>query len=372
MRCNLTKLIPFALLALVACGDRSSTPVVPEAANIGKPITVFAGSSRLPEANGSFGYQRSDKLRHLEMVVSVPPSHEPGNLRFGYANPNPERQFTLAARDEFPSPDAFKSQLRKKLAALPRSDREVTVFVHGYNSTQSEAAFRAAQMKYDIKVPGLLVMYSWPSRGKALAYAYDTDSILFARDGMEQLLRQITDVGANRVLVVAHSMGSAVTMETLRQMDVKSPGWAARSLSAVVLISPDLDVDVFRAQMTKMSKVPDAFVIFVSRRDGILNVSSRIRGTKSENRLGSIDDIERVKDLPIEIIDTTAFAKDAASRHFVTATSPALISIILRARAVSEMFDDDETSLASILTGRPHDQTRAQEFVINPMGLFPR
>ncbi|MEX0337652.1 MAG: alpha/beta hydrolase [Arenibacterium sp.] len=365
-------LILVCLLFVAGCGDRSFTPVVPEAVNVGKPITVFAGSSRLPETNGNFGFQRSERLRHLETVVTVPPSHELGDLRFGYANPNPERQFTLAAQSEFESPDAFKARLRAALAELPPDRREITVFVHGYNSTQSEAIFRAAQLKHDIQVPVLLLTYSWPSRGRALPYAYDTDRILFARVGMAQLLRQVTDVGADRVLVVAHSMGGAVTMETLRQMDLKSPGWAARALSSIVLISPDLDVDVFRSQMARLSGLPNPFVIFVSRRDGILRLSSRIRGTSPDNRLGSIDDIERIMDLPIEVIDATAFADNAGSPHFIAATSPALISMIRQARAVSEMFDTDETSLAAVLTGRPQSQNRAQEFEITQRGLFER
>ena len=372
MRLFIRRLILASLLFVAACGDRSFTPVVPEAIEIGKPINVFAGSTRLPEENGSFGYQRSERLRHLEMVVTVPPSHQLGDLRFGYANPNPKQQFTLAAQNEISAPNDFKTRLRTALAELPPKEREITVFVHGYNSTQSEAVFRAAQLKNDIEVPGLLVAYSWPSRGRALAYAYDTDSILFARDGMEQLLQQVTDVGAKRVLVVAHSLGGAVTMETLRQMDVKSPGWAARALSAVVLVSPDLDVDVFRSQMSRLSGVPNPFVIFVSRRDGILRLSSRLRGTSPDDRLGSIDDIERVMDLPIEVIDTTAFADNAGSAHFITATSPALISMIRRARAVSEMFEEDETSLGSVLTGRPQGQSSAQEFEINRSGLFQR
>lgn len=359
-------------LLLTGCADRSFTPVVPEALAIGKPITVFAGTTRQPREDGSFGFQRSEKLRHLEMVVTVPPTHETGQLRFGYANPNPNRQFTLAARSELGASAEFQTRLRRALARLPRNEREITVFVHGYNTTQTEAAFRVAQLKNDIEVPGIVVLYSWPSRGRALAYAYDVDSVLFARDGLEQLLKQVSDAGAGRVLVVAHSMGGAVTMEALRQIDAKQPGWAARKLSALILISPDLDIDVFRAQMSRISRVPNPMVIFVSQKDRLLRLSSRLRGTQPDDRLGSIDDIERVKDLPIEIVDTTAFAEDAGSTHFVTATSPALIAMIRKARSVSEMLGDDETTLASVITGRPQTQNRAQEFIINPAGLFPR
>jgi hypothetical protein len=77
-------------------------------------------------------------------------------------------------------------------------------------------------------------------------------------------------------------------------------------------------------------------------------------------------------DLPIEIIDTTAFSDNAASGHFVPATSPALIAMIRKARSVSRMFDVEETSLGAILSGRPQTQSSAKEFVIGFMGVSPR
>lgn len=361
-----------ALLILVGCTDRTAAPVVPQALEVGQPVTVFAGSTRLREADDSFGSRRSETLQHLELTVSVPPEHMAGDLNFGYANPDPQRQFALAARTAFDGAGDFKQRLRAELAQMPRDQREVTVFVHGYNSTQAETAFRAAQLKTDLKVPGALVIYSWPSKGRALAYAYDTDSLLFARDGMEDLLRQVADVGATRVLVVGHSMGGAITMEALRQMDISSPGWPARNLSSVVLISPDLDVEVFRTQMNRLSAVPSPFVIFVSARDAILDVSSRLRGTNSEDRLGSIDDVARIQDLPVEIIDTTQFAKSAGSKHFVPATSPALIAMIRQSRSVHQMFKPNETSLGTILTGHSGQGTTARAFVVTENGVTRR
>lgn len=346
-------LVVCLVLLATACTDRSYTPVMPSALKVGKEYTVFAGTTRAPESNGHFGYKRSEKLRHLELKVSIPPTHTPGNLIFGYRDPNPHRQFVLAGQEEFETPDGFEARLRNTLLALPKDERDVTVFVHGYNATQSETAFRAAQLGNDIKIPGPLVIYSWPSRGKALGYAYDNDSVLFARDGLERLLRQISRTGANRVVLVAHSIGSALTMETLRQIDIKSPGWPAKALGGVVLISPDLDVEVFRSQMTRISKVPQPFVVFVSQKDKVLNLSARLRGTVQQDRLGTIDNSERVADLPIEIFDTTAFSENAGSGHFIPATSPALIALLLRAGSVSSTFGEENINLTNLLTGRP-------------------
>jgi esterase/lipase superfamily enzyme len=133
-------------------------------------------------------------------------------------------------------------------------------------------------------------------------------------------------------------MGSALAMEALRQIEIKSPNWSKQNLGGVILMSPDLDVDVFRSQMNRFDEVPQPFLVFVSRKDTILNISQRIRGTHSRERLGNLSSLDAVSDLPIEIVDTTAFADEAESGHFVAATSPALLSLLNAARETADAF----------------------------------
>ncbi len=361
------------LLALVsACTDRSLTPTVPEALNIGSNYTVFAATSRQPEENGNYGFRRSKDLSLLELTVSIPPEHKPGTLNFGYANPNPRKEFTMAGRKQFDSPAQFQSRLNSVLSASPGGQREVTVFVHGFNATQAETAFRAAQIANDINLPGALMVYSWPSKGKALAYAYDGDSALFARDGLETVIRNIQRIGTHRIVLVAHSMGSLVVMEALRQIEIKNPGWSARHLGGVILISPDLDVEVFRSQIAQFATVPSPFIVFVSEKDKALNVSSRLRGTYNPQRLGNLSSIEQIADLPIEVVNTTAFAKSAGSTHFIPATSPALIAMLNSAQSMNSTFGPEELSVEYLLTGVNVRDTTASEIVLRAPGESPR
>ena len=330
----------FAVLAaLSACVDRDRAPVLPQALDIGTPYTVFAGTTRAQDDDGSFGPRRSRDMQLLELTVSIPPNHRPGTLDFGYARPDPQTQFALAGQKALESDLAFQGRLRQSLAGKPPGQRVVTVFVHGYNATQSESAFRAAQIAHDFGLPGALVIYSWPSLGRASGYAYDNDSMLFARDGLERLLRLVSDVGAGEMLVIAHSMGSALAMEVLRQADLRRPGWVGNNVNAVILISPDLDVEVFRNQIQTLKKVPQPFVIMVSAVDRVLSLSAFLRGDSNRARLGNLRNAERVADLPVELIDTTAFSRDAGSGHFVPATSPAMIAILRNARLTARTFE---------------------------------
>ncbi|WP_372571551.1 alpha/beta hydrolase [Ruegeria jejuensis] len=338
----------FAII-LTACVDRSINPVVPEALDVGEPYTVFVASSRAKEADGTYGFRRSDSLSLLELTVSIPPGHKPGDLNFSYANPDPEQQFALAAQKEFATQSDFNTRVRQQMRSFDADNREVVIFVHGYNTTQVETAFRAAQMAHDVEIPGQIMMYSWPSRGRAYGYAYDLDSMLFARDGLESFVNQVKAAGAKRVILVAHSMGSALTMEMLRQAELKNPGWASRTFEGVILISPDLDIDLFREQMDEISNVPQPFAIMVSEKDKALGFSARLRGTADSERLGNISSIQKIADLPVEVIDTTEFSDDAASSHFVAATSPSLLAMFKSVRPLSQSLESESSGFEALV-----------------------
>lgn len=337
------------LIVLAGCASRPDSPIVASAIDIGTPRTVFAATPRAPLPDGGFGPERSEMVSLLEMTVSIPPTHSPGTLSFGHSNPNPKTDFTLASEIRFASDQQFRTRIREELEKFPPSQRDVTVFVHGFNTNQTEAVFRAAQLAHDIDVPGIMVVYSWPSLASPLGYAYDGDSAIFARDGLEKLLRELENSNVDQIVLAAHSMGSLLTMETLRQIEISSPGWSDRVLDGVVLLSPDLDVDVFRSQMSRFETIPDPFVVFVSQKDKILNLSQRLRGTHSRERLGTLSNPEEIADLPIEIVDMTGFAGSAESGHFITATSPALLALLNAAQATARAFGEDSVSLDAIL-----------------------
>ena len=339
------------LSALAGCVDRSVVSTVPTALDVGTAKTVFAATTREHTSADTFGPDRSETINLLELTISIPPEHRTGRIEYGYANPDPRKQFAVVKRHSFDSNAEFRSRMTRTLARNPTVSREATLYVHGFNSTQTEAAYRAAQLAHDLDLPGVQMIYSWPSLGSPLGYAYDGDSMLFARDGLEQTLRNMRNSGVERIVIIAHSMGSVLVMEALRQIEIADPGWSSRSLNGVVLISPDLDVDLFRAQMSRIAKPPQPFIVFVSRKDKLLNLSQRIRGTHSRERLGNIKTMDAIADLPIEIIDTTEFNDDAESSHFVAGSSPTLIKMLNEASTMADFVGHDQAAGETFFPG---------------------
>lgn len=351
-----------ALLALAACSERGPLTLMPVAAEIGTVHDVFVATSRAYTVDGLPTGQRGGANRYSKLSIAVPPNREPGSVSVPTELPDPHNDFLVTADQQFDKPDAFRNALRSSLNEQSPRAREVILYVHGFNNTFAEGVLRIAQLDHDIALPGVAVHYSWPSLASALAYGYDRDSALFARDGLESLIREIRRAGTRHLTVVGHSMGALLTMETLRQMSIAAPGTVHRTVNAVVLLSPDIDVTVFQAQARRIDPLPEEFIIFTSERDRALALSARLTGQAT--RLGNIADATAVGDLPITIIDVTAFSSGLG--HFTAGSSPAVISLTREMQSVSDAFREDRAGRAGLLPGTVLTVQNATQVILAP------
>ncbi|MDT8857599.1 alpha/beta fold hydrolase [Paracoccaceae bacterium Fryx2] len=360
------KPLALVLVLLVACTPRGTITMDPRAGDVGDVRSVFVGTTRAVDpATGTFGGERTETAAFARYDVSVPPDRAPGEInwppRRGPADPATD--FLTTAAIVHPDARTFRADLARALAQEGVGERDAVVFVHGFNNTYSEGLYRIAQLAHDLDLPGAVVHYSWPSAGNPLGYVYDADSALFARDGLEVLLNQVADAGAKRIFLVAHSMGSALTMETLRQIAIRNDKALMARIGGVILISPDLDVDVFHAQATMIGKLPDPFLIFGSNRDRILQLSAGLTG-KTE-RLGNLSEIARLADLKVTFMEVGAFSSGAG--HFTAATSPALLQLLGRMVEVNAAFVSDQKGRTDLLSGAVLTVQNATEIILLPV-----
>ncbi len=93
------------------------------------------------EVTGAFySGQRAPELGLASVVVSIPPNHVSGNLeRAKRLPPDPETEFAVIDPAIYQTDNGFVRSVNTELAKLPSSDRDILLFVHGYNNTISDS-----------------------------------------------------------------------------------------------------------------------------------------------------------------------------------------------------------------------------------------
>ena len=325
----------FLLVALLA-GMSVSCRIWP--GDILRPVPAKAGGSRVdvlmatmrqPHSNPSIGFstRRSDHINYARFSLSVPPDHKPGRVAWPRSLP-PDPSTQLCVLDwSLLDAATFSSDLGKSIG--PRR-RQVLLMVHGYNVSFARDLLRSTQILHDSGLDVAPVLFSWASRGQLASYGYDRESASLARDGFEQLLRQLdADDRVASVSILAHSMGCWLTMETLRQMGVARRGGLAK-LRDIVLAAPDISPEEFRNQWqrardaTAAGKTP-RITIFSSADDIALKTSATVWG--NDKRLGLLSPND--PDFPswmdennVNVIDITQLRAGDPVSHTKYASAP--------------------------------------------------
>lgn len=340
------------LAALVAgCASRPTDVLIPVAATApgAKTVEMVVATTRKPTEPGAmFSGERGGHLSFADIVVSIPPdsARRTGEVQWPSRTPgNPATDFVTLRAERIDKADAEKAFWR---VAGKQRPRRVLVFVHGYNNRFDDAVFRFAQIVHDSQAQVAPVLFTWPSRARLLAYNYDRESTNYSRDALEEVLTHLSQSqGIDEVTILAHSMGTWLALETLRQMSIRK-GTLPKKITTVMLAAPDVDVDVFGEQLRNIKHPRPQFVLFTAQDDRALAFSRRIAGDVS--RLGAIDpDREPYRSIleqnKILAIDLTKAAANDSLHHTRFASSPELVQLIGGRLARGDAITGTETSL---------------------------
>jgi len=268
-----------ATLILAACADRPGELMLkPVAAtDVGKKVNVLVATTRERSTTDQFAFtnDRAAVLSYEEYTISVPPDHVPGKIEWPAEPPgNPAKNFVVTKATSLDETGFNANLFDGKVAS-----GDVAVFVHGYNTNYQEGVFRVAQLLNDSQFPGEVVAFSWPSRGTLTGYVADRESSTYSRDYLETFLNNLArQPKVKRIHIIAHSMGNWLAVETIRQAKIRGQSPFLRKLGEVFLMSPDIDVDVFRTQLDAIGSLKEPITIGVSEDDRALHASQRLAG----------------------------------------------------------------------------------------------
>ncbi len=321
------------LLTLIGCSGPSDlvgveTAVPVDAVPQIKKHRIFIATPRAVSDDPAefFSGRRSSQLNFATVDVSVPPSHTPGKIeRPNTLPPDPRKHFVIQTPEVFGSGNDFQTALSSEVRSRPATDRDVMLFVHGYNTNLTSAVLQMAQFVEDSGYKGTPILFTWASSGETLKYVYDLNSALVARDHLISMFSVMENTDIASYDLVAHSMGTFLVMEAGRQISITTglnPTGKARN---VVLAAPDIDLDLFVSQIRAFPDQYKRIVVLVSQDDKALLASRRIAGGVA--RLGQIP-ADQLAKLGVNAIDLSEVEDTGSLAHSKFKDSPEIVQLI--------------------------------------------
>lgn len=257
---------------------------------------VLVATTRKPEGERSpwFSADRGRGVSFAEATLNPPDRTITGSVTGVFANP-----WTVRAVSGAITADASHAFARAA------NGKDVLLYVHGFNETFETAVASAAQLSDALDWKGRTALFTWPSGGRLIAYQYDRESAMWSRDGFEEALKALADnQSIGRVHLVAHSMGTLLTLETLRQLRVSGGDTALARIGAVVLAAPDIDIDQFEQAVRRLGDLAARITVISATNDRALAVSARLAGGVA--RAGAAERA-RLEALGVRVADASDF-----------------------------------------------------------------
>ena len=325
-------------------------------------LSMFVVSTRQGESGASSDTAAEEGTRFSLQMVSVPPSHEAGVIeRPAFGSEDPDKHFAVKswrALDE----TALFAGLASHLSGRVGSNRDVLLYVHGFNTSYDGARFRLAQIVADARFGGVAVLYTWPAAGSLLDYSAAKESATIARDALSKLIHRLAEVpDIGRVHVLAHSMGAWLAMEALRENAISGSADLNGKLGDVMLAAPDIDLNVFRQQLARLD--PSHVSILVASNDRALSLSRRLAGDRQ--RLGALDPNDAKDRAALDELGVRAFDLSPETTgwigHATFASAPQAV------RTIGAQLTDgrpQDANVQAVLGERPVDS----KIIAEPLG----
>lgn len=321
-------------------------------------VVIFVASTRNGE-KGATNEMSHDGTHYSLQMISVPPHHKIGEIeRPAFGSADPAHHFVLASRRDLDEA-SFRNALATHISGRVGSNRDVLLYVHGFNTSYDEARFRLAQIVEDGRFGGVPVLFTWPASDGLLGYEAARETATASRDALAHVLRDLgnlPDIG--RIHILAHSLGTWLTMEALRERAIAGSPDLNGKLGNVMLAAPDIDLSVFREQLRRID--PEHISVLVSAHDKALSLSSWLAGDRP--RLGALDPHRAADRAALNRLGVKVYDLSPESRGFVGhgtyADAPAVVRAIGMQIGKARLQDAD---IQAVLGKRPIDSNVTAE-----------
>ncbi|MDX2111874.1 MAG: alpha/beta fold hydrolase [Verrucomicrobiota bacterium] len=194
-------------------------------------------------------------------------------------------------------------------------------YLHGFNVSFEDAAIRAAQIGYDLNVQGATAFFSWPSRGSVTAYPADEATIETSERAITDFVVDFaTNCGAEKVHVIAHSMGNRALLRALQRIAAKAETRGKVKFGQIFLAAPDVDRDLFLDLALLYPEHSERTTLYASDGDLPVHLSAKLHDApragyfKPYTVAPGVDTVA-VPDFDIDLLGHSYFAQADALLH---------------------------------------------------------
>jgi esterase/lipase superfamily enzyme len=275
--------------------------------------TVWFGTNRKPNDSESlqvgFSKSRDTKIHYGYCRVFIPKSHKIGStgsswwqrLRSGID----DRLKLIEIKGMVA--DNYWSAISSRLGESEIGERDAVIFVHGYNVSFENAAVRAAQIGFDLSVKGAMAFFSWPSRGALKGYSADEATIEASEPFIAEFIEDfVARSGAEKVHIIAHSMGNRGVLRAIDRIANKAQKRTAVLIGQIILAAADVDADTFRDLCGAYGRVSRRTTLYVSARDRAVEASRWLHDFARAGLLPPITIVPGIDTINVTNVDLTA------------------------------------------------------------------
>ncbi|MBW4984624.1 alpha/beta hydrolase [Mameliella sp. CS4] len=277
-----------------------------------------------------YGGERGDRLELGIATVTIPSIHVAGQVekpsiwRLEF-RANPSKHILLKSVEPV-DPDSFYGRLQDEFQE--DGQRDLLVFIHGYNTSFEYAAQRTAQMVHDMGDGTVPVLFSWPSRDTTIGYNADAAVVRLSGRRLARFLEDLVlRSGARSINVVAHSMGNRALTDALEIMALRRDARPGDQpiLDQVMFAAPDVDAELFGAMAGTFAPLAQRMTLYASSTDWALVSSGKLHGSAPRAGLGG-DVI--LAHPAFDSIDMTSLGDDMLAHNYFSNDSSALVDIM--------------------------------------------
>jgi esterase/lipase superfamily enzyme len=176
------------------------------------------------------------------------------------------------------------------------------VYIHGYNIDFEKGCRHSAVLQRSLGLHDRLLLFSWPADGNVLKYTWDEADLLWSVPYMADFFEDMSRrTGPGNTDIVAHSLGARGAFQALTRIAWQNHDKAL--FGELVLIAPDIDVDMFRHDLPLLKKIVNRITVYVSENDKALKLSREVHGYPRLGEAGtSLTTFEGVEMIDISLI----------------------------------------------------------------------